>query len=110
MTRKQFKQNLEEALECHCGYISEEDLEHFLDLNYDEDSSVSDWTFADFNSFALDISCEGMRRACHLSDLQWDGEDDDEDDEPTIEYYEGTDDPIVTEEVYEYYYSKEGED
>lgn len=81
MTREQFKQNLEEALEYHDGYISEEELETFLDLNYDEDSSITDWTFADFNCFALDVSCEGMRRACHLSDLQWDDEDDEEEDE-----------------------------
>lgn len=81
MTREQFKTNLEQAIEFHDGYISNEDLEHFLDLNYDEDSSITDWTYSDFNAFAIDYNTEGMRRACHLSDLQWDDEEEDEEDE-----------------------------
>ena len=111
MTRKQFRKNLIEALIHHDCDLTNEEIEKFLDLNYDEDSSLSDWTFSNFNSFAIDVCEEGLwRAACRLNDLHYEGEDDDEDDEPTIEYYEGTDDPIVTEEVYEYYYSKEGED
>lgn len=110
MTRKQFRKNLIEALIHHDCDLTNEEIEKFLDLNYDEDSSLSDWTFSNFNSFATDVCEEGLWRACRLNDLHYEGEDDDEDDEPTIEYYEGTDDPIVTEEVYEYYYSKEGED
>ena len=110
MTRKQFRKNLIEALIHHDCDLTNEEIEKFLDLNYDEDSSLSDWTFSNFNSFAIDVCEEGLWRACRLNDLHYEGEDDDEDDEPTIEYYEGTDDPIVTEEVYEYYYSKEGED
>lgn len=111
MTRKQFKQNLVEAIEFHDGCILNREVEKLLYLNYDEDSSIVDWTFSDFNTFAIDYVTEGIRYACRYSDLKWEDEDDGEDeDEPTIEYYKETDDPIVTEEVYEYYYSKEGED
>ena len=82
MTRNKFKQNLEEALIHHDCYVSDDELESFLDLNYDEDSSLSDWTFADFNSFAIDISCDGLRDACHYLDLHYPGEDEeDEEDE-----------------------------
>ena len=111
MTRKQFKQCLVEAIEFHDGCILNREVEKLLYLNYDEDSSIVDWTFANFNTFALDYVTEGISYACRYSDLKWEDEDDeDDDDEPTIEYYKETDDPIVTEEVYEYYYSKEGED
>lgn len=76
MDRKLFKQNLEEAFEYHDGYVSDEELERFLDLNYNEDSSLADWTFADFNSFALDASCDDLRTACHYYDLKhWDDEE-----------------------------------
>lgn len=81
MTRKQFKQNLEEAIEFHDGWERNEDLEKFLELNFDEDSSLSDWTFSNFNSFAIDVCEEGLWRACRLNDLHYEGEDDDEDDE-----------------------------
>ena len=76
MTREQFRQNLIEAIEFHDGYVSNEEIEHFLELNYDVDSSITDWTYSDFNAFAIDYSTEGMRRACHLSDLQWEDEED----------------------------------
>ena len=82
MTRKQFKQNLIEALIHHDCDLPNEEVERFLDLNYDEDSSLSEWTFADFNSFAIDISCDGLRNACHYVDLHhWADEEEDEDEE-----------------------------
>lgn len=109
MTRKQFKQCLVEAIEFHDGCILNREVEKLLYLNYDEDSSIVDWTFANFNTFALDYVTEGISYACRYSDLKWEDDGEDEN-EPTIEYYKETDDPIVTEEVYEYYYSKEGED
>ena len=76
MTRKQFKQCLVEAIEFHDGYISNEEVEKLLYLNYDEDSSIVDWTFSDFNTFAIDYNTEGIRYACRQSDLKW--EDDEE--------------------------------
>ena len=77
MTRNRFKQNLQEALIHHDCEVSNDELESFLDLNYDEDSSLSDWTFADFNSFAIDVSCDGLRNACHYVDLKhWEDEED----------------------------------
>ena len=77
MTRNKFKQNLEEALIHHDCEVSNDELERLLDLNYDEDSSLSDWTFANFNSFAIDISCDGLRNACHYIDLKhWEDEED----------------------------------
>lgn len=72
MTREQFTQNLEEALEFHDVDLLDEEVDKFLDLNYNEDSSLNYWTFADFNSFAIDVATEGLRRACKLNDLYYD--------------------------------------
>lgn len=73
-----FKRNLEEALEFHDAYLSNEDLKTFMNLNFDEDDYLSEWSFCEFNSFALDVATEGIRRACHLNDLNW-PEDEEED-------------------------------
>ena len=78
MTRKEFKINLVEAIEFHDGYISDEDVEKLLDLNYDEDSSICNWTFSTFNTFALDYVAEGIKYACRYSDLKWDDEEEDD--------------------------------
>lgn len=75
MTRKQFTQNLEEAFEFHDVDLPDEEVDKFLDLNYNEDSSLNYWTFADFNSFAIDVATEGLRRACKLNDLYYDSVD-----------------------------------
>lgn len=80
MTRKLFKKNLIEAIEFHDGYEKDEDIEKFLDLNFDEDGYMEEWTFADFNDFAMDICEEGLWQAAKLCDLHYEGEDDDEDD------------------------------
>lgn len=81
MTREQFKQSLLEALIHHDCYLPNEEAERFLDLNFNEDSSLLDWTFADFNSFAIDISCDGLRDACHYIDLRhWNDEEENEED------------------------------
>ena len=81
MTREQFKQNLTEALDHHDCDLPNEEVERFLDLNFNEDSSLSGWTFADFNSFAIDVSCDGLRDACHYIDLRhWNDEEENEDD------------------------------
>ena len=78
MNREQFTQNLEEAFEFHDVDLLDEEVDKFLDLNYNEDSSLNYWTFADFNSFAIDVATEGLRRACKLNDLYYDstGEED----------------------------------
>lgn len=78
MTRKQFTQNLEEAFEFHDVYLPNEEVDKFLDLNYNEDSSLNYWTFADFNSFAIDVATEGLRRACKLNDLYYDSADEED--------------------------------
>lgn len=78
MTREQFTQNLEEAFEFHDVYLSNEEVDKFLDLNYNEDSSLNYWTFADFNSFAIDVATEGLRRACKLNDLYYDSADEED--------------------------------
>lgn len=78
-----FKQNLSEALE-HVGYeLSSTEMEKFLTLNFDEDSFLSEWSFSNFISFAMDIANEGIARACHINDLEWleDDLDDFEEDE-----------------------------
>ena len=78
MTRKQFTQNLEEALEFHDVDLLDEEVDKFLDLNYNEDSSLNYWTFADFNSFAIDVATEGLRRACKLNDLYYESDDEED--------------------------------
>ena len=78
MTRKQFTQNLEEAFEFHDVDLPDEEVDKFLDLNYNEDSSLTYWTFADFNSFAIDVATEGLRRACKLNDLYYDSADEED--------------------------------
>ena len=78
MTRKQFTQNLEEALAHHDCDLPTEKVDKFLDLNYNEDSSLNYWTFADFNSFAIDVATEGLRRACRLNDLYYDSTDEED--------------------------------
>ena len=78
MTRKQFTQNLEEAFEFHDVDLPDEEVDEFLDLNYNEDSSLNYWTFADFNSFAIDVAAEGLRRACKLNDLYYDSADEED--------------------------------
>ena len=78
MTRKQFTQNLVEAFESHDVDLPDEEVDKFLDLNYNEDSSLNYWTFADFNSFAIDVATEGLRRACKLNDLYYDSADEED--------------------------------
>ena len=78
MTRKQFTQNLEEAFEFHDVDLPDEEVDKFLNLNYNEDSSLNYWTFADFNSFAIDVAAEGLRRACKLNDLYYDSADEED--------------------------------
>lgn len=78
MTREQFTQNLVEAFEFHDVDLLDEEVDKFLDLNYNEDSSLNYWTFADFNSFAIDVATEGLRRACKLNDLYYDSADEED--------------------------------
>lgn len=78
MNREQFTQNLEEALAYHDVDLLDEEVDKFLDLNYNEDSSLNYWTFADFNSFAIDVATEGLRRACKLNDLYYDSADEED--------------------------------
>ena len=82
MTRLQFKQNLEEALEFHDVDLLDEEVDKLVNYNFDESGETAGWTFANFNSFALDVATEGLRRACKFSDLYYESDDeDDEDDE-----------------------------
>jgi hypothetical protein len=79
MNKKQIKQNLEDALEFHDADLSNEEMDKIIEDNSEE---LASWTFANFNSFALDVATEGLRRACKFSDLYYDSDDeDDEDDE-----------------------------
>lgn len=55
MTREQFKRNLLQSIERKDQDVSEEDIERFLSLNFDEDSSISNWTFDDFYDFSVEL-------------------------------------------------------
>jgi len=54
MTRNKFKENLVEALDSKDQYVKNEDIETFLDLNYDEDGDW-DWSYGDFKDFACEV-------------------------------------------------------
>lgn len=75
MNEKQIKQNLEEALEFHDAELTEEEIDKIIEDNLEE---LANWTFANFNSFALDVATEGLRRACKFSDLYYESDDEDE--------------------------------
>lgn len=75
MNEKQIKQNLEEALEFHDAELTEEEIDKIIEDNLEE---LANWTFANFNSFALDVATEGLRRACKFSDLHYESDDEDE--------------------------------
>jgi hypothetical protein len=51
MSRQTFGRSLFQAIYYKGIVINEEDLEKFLDLNYDEDSDY-DWDYNDFSTFA----------------------------------------------------------
>lgn len=55
MSRKKFKNNLVQAIESKDYYVDDETIEKFLDLNYDEDSSITEWEYEDFNNFAHEL-------------------------------------------------------
>jgi hypothetical protein len=79
MNKKQIKQNLEDALEFHDADLSNEEMDKIIEDNSEE---LANWAFANFNTFALDVATEGLRRACKFSDLYYESDDeDDEDDE-----------------------------
>ena len=75
MTRSKFKANLAQALDCKDQYVGDETLEKFLDLNFDEDSSLADWDFQDFYWFATDVCQDGFWGTCREWDLHYPGED-----------------------------------
>ena len=81
LNRREFFMNLKEALDFHDAELTVDEMGTFLDLNYDEDSSLAHWTFTDFNGFATDVSYEGIRNACHMNDLKWNEEDEDDEEE-----------------------------
>ena len=71
MTKQQFKQNLMEALEFNDCEIEEKTLDNLIELNYDSEfNNLSEWSWLDFASFAIDIKCDGLSRACRLNDLK----------------------------------------
>lgn len=74
MSREQFKTNLIEACERRDQYISVADMERFLDLNYDANSALAEWSFNDFAEFADTLAANFgvLRDTCHALDLQFD--------------------------------------
>jgi hypothetical protein len=71
MNKSQFKQNLEEALEYNNADLSNEEIDKIIEDNFDESGELASWTFANFNTFALDVATEGLKRACKFSDLYY---------------------------------------
>ena len=54
MTRKQFKRNLVQSIEARDLFVSDEDIEKFLNLNYDEDGDWN-WDYDTFGQFTADM-------------------------------------------------------
>ena len=54
MTRNKFKENLVEALDSKDMFVKNEDIETFLDLNYDEDGDW-DWAYRGLSDFASEV-------------------------------------------------------
>lgn len=75
MTKTQVKQNLIQALEYNDADLSDEEMDKIIEDNLEE---LSNWTFANFNTFTLDVAIEGLRRACKFSDLYYESDDEDE--------------------------------
>jgi hypothetical protein len=80
MTKKQFKQNLIQALEYNDTDLSNEEIDKIIEDNFDESEELANWTFANFNTFALDVATEGLRRACKFSDLYYESDKEDDED------------------------------
>ncbi len=77
MNKKQIKQNLIQALEYNDTDLSNEEIDKIIEDNSEE---LANWTFANFNTFALDVATEGLRRACRFSDLYYESDEDEEED------------------------------
>jgi hypothetical protein len=75
MNKKQIKQNLEEALEFHDADLTNEEMDKIIEDNLEE---FANWTFANFNTFALDVATEGLRRACRFSDLYFESDEEED--------------------------------
>lgn len=75
MTKNQFKKNLVEALEFHDVELSDKEVDKIVDANFDEAGELADWTFNNFNAFAVDVASEGLQRACRFSDLEYESND-----------------------------------
>lgn len=68
-TRDTFKDDLVYALECRDQYVSNEEIEKFLDLNFDEDSSITSWGYREMDDFVLEVCNEGFWGAVKGCDL-----------------------------------------
>lgn len=75
MDRDGFETNLCQALEDKDIYVSPEDLKQFLNLNFDEDSSLAKWDYAAFSQFAYDVADRGFWVAVDCNDLHYPDED-----------------------------------
>ena len=79
MTVRDFYLNLWDACEYFEADVSTKDMHDFLVLNFDEDSSLSEWTWSDFTYFAKEAAVEGFWRAVRNADLHYPGEDEEDD-------------------------------
>lgn len=80
MSKSKFAQNLVQALERKDQSITDEELEEFLRLNYDEDGDW-DWDYDTFSQFASDVCQEGFWGAVAGWDLHYPGEYDEEEED-----------------------------
>lgn len=69
LDKKGFKQNLIEALDTYSCCIGEEDIDELIELNFDEDSDFTTWSYRDFTNLALDIIDRGFWVACDYNGL-----------------------------------------
>lgn len=77
LTRKKFKEQLQQAIENADYYVRDDAIEKFLDLNYDEDSSIVDWNYSEFTDFAHELCHQwgNFWATVRQFDLHYPGED-----------------------------------
>ena len=76
ITRTRFRQNLEEAICDKDTYVEFDQMDIFLDENFENSKELLDkWSYADYSNFAVDIATLGFWKAVDENDFRLPGEE-----------------------------------
>ncbi len=76
MTKETFKTSLMEAIEEKDGYVEDDELDLFLDLNWSEfKDNLENWAYSDFTYFARETAAYGFWIAVEEFDFNLPPED-----------------------------------